>query len=211
MTTRVLLADDHPVYLEGLRMLLDTVEGIEVVGAASDGACLLELAERVAADVAVIDLDMPYTDGASAAAALRGRMPVLILTMHGDQAHVAQALRAGARGYILKSAGPTAIARAIIAVAEGDTVLAGAVGERVRDSATRSPSGGPLAELTARETEVLDLVARGLSNAQIGQRLFLSVKTIGNHVSAILAKLDLASRAEAVARARDAGLGEPES
>jgi DNA-binding NarL/FixJ family response regulator len=209
MTIRVLLADDHPVYLEGLRMLLDTIADIEVVGAATDGTALLELADHVQADVAVIDLDMPGTDGATATATLHDRMAVLILTMHADQAHVAQALRAGARGYVLKSAGASAIARAIVTVADGDTVLAGLVGDHIRAGATRSFAPGPFAELTARETHVLDLVARGLSNPQIAQRLFLSAKTIANHVSAILTKLGAATRAEAVARARDAGLGRP--
>lgn len=208
MTIRVMLADDHPVYLEGLRMLLDTIADIQVVGTAADGDALLELAAHTPADVAVIDLDMPHTDGAAATAALRDRLAVLVLTMHADQDHITRALRAGARGYVLKSAGPQAIARAIVAVAEGDTVLTGAVGDHIRTRATHSPAPGPLAELTPRETEVLALVARGLSNPQIAQRLFLSAKTIGNHVSAILTKLGAATRAEAVARARDAGLGQ---
>lgn len=210
MTVRLLLADDHPVFLEGLRMLLDTLPGLDVAGIATDGNSLVELADKVAADVAVIDLDMPGLDGASAAAQLRDRHPelrVLVLTMHDDEAAVVRALRAGARGYVLKSAGPDAIARAIHAVAAGDTALSGTVGDRVRVAASRAPANGPLPELSARETEVLDLVARGLTNQHIARQLFLSVKTVQNHVSALSTKLGVASRAEAVARGRDAGLG----
>ncbi|WP_248960661.1 response regulator transcription factor [Sphaerisporangium perillae] len=210
MTIRVLLADDHPVYMEGLRMLLGTIDGMEVVGAAVDGASLVDLADQVDADVAVVDLDMPGMDGATASALLRERHPdldVLVLTMHEEEAMVIRALRAGVRGYVLKSAGPGAIARAIQTVAEGDTVLGGGVGTWARTAAARASATGPFPELSTRETEILDLVARGLSNPQIAQRLFISVKTVGNHLSNILTKLSAASRAEAVARARDAGLG----
>lgn len=191
-------------------MLLDTLPEIDVAGVAADGNGLVELADRVAADVAVIDLDMPGLDGAGAAAELRERHPelrILVLTMHDDEAAVVRALRAGARGYVVKSAGPDAIARAIHAVAAGDTALSGTVGDQVRAAAGRAPATGPIPELSARETEVLDLVARGLGNQEIARRLFLSVKTVQNHVSMLLTKLDVAGRAEAVARARDAGLG----
>jgi DNA-binding NarL/FixJ family response regulator len=210
MTIRILLADDHPVYLEGLRMLLDTIDGIEVVGAAADGAALVELADRVAADVAVVDLDMPGVDGATAAALLRERHPgldVLVLTMHQEEAMVVRALRAGVRGYVLKSSGPEAIARAIRTVADGDTVLGGGIGAWARTAAARASASGPFPELSGRETEILGLVAEGLTNPQIARRLFISVKTVGNHVSNILAKLGAARRGEAIARARAAGLG----
>lgn len=210
MTIRVLLADDHPVYLEGLRMLLDTVAGLDVVGVATDGAALVALAATVPADVAVVDLDMPGLDGAEATRALLDAHPgmgVVVLTMHDEEATVVRALRVGARGYVLKSAGPDAIARAITAVAHGDTWFTGSVGERVRAVVARGPGRGPLGELSARESEVLDLVARGLDNHAIARRLFLSTKTVQNHVSAILGKLGVVGRAEAVARARDAGLG----
>jgi DNA-binding NarL/FixJ family response regulator len=210
MTTRVLLADDHPVFLEGLRIMLETVDGIEVVGVASNGAELLERAERVEADVAVVDLDMPVLDGAGAAAELMERQPgvaVVALTMHADEDTVLRALRAGVRGYLLKSSGPAAIARALAAVAEGDVVLSGTVGAIVARAALRTTAVRPFAQLSARETEILDHVARGRANAEIARELFLSVKTVQNHVSAILGKLGVAARAEAVARARDAGLG----
>lgn len=210
MTIRVLLADDHPVYLAGLRMLLDTVVGIAVVGVAGDGVALVELAATTPADVVVVDLDMPELDGAEAARALLTAHPglgILVLTMHDDEAAVVRALRAGARGYVLKSAGPDAIGRAITAVAHGDTWFTGPVGERVRAAMAGSHRRGPIAELSARESEVLDLVARGIDNHAIGRRLFLSTKTVQNHVSTIMGKLSVNTRAEAVARARDAGLG----
>ncbi|MBB5773713.1 response regulator transcription factor [Nonomuraea jabiensis] len=207
MTIRILLADDHPVYLEGLRMLLETIDGMTVVGTARDGSELLELSKTTPADIVVLDLDMPDLDGITAAGLLHDRMQVLVLTMHEGESMVVRALRAGAHGYVVKSAGPEAIACAIRAVAAGDTVLGGNVGAWVRAAASSGQQIGALHELSARETEVLDLVARGLSNAEIGRRLFISAKTTANHVSSILTKLGLSSRAEAVARARDAGLG----
>lgn len=210
MTVRVLLADDHPVFLEGLRIMLETVEGIEVVGVASDGAELLEQAALVEADVVVVDLDMPVLDGAAAAAELIERQPgvaVMALTMHAEEDAVLRALRAGVRGYLLKSSGPMAIARALAVVAEGGVVLSDTVGAMVARAALRTTTVGPFAQLSTRETEILDHVARGRANAEIARELFLSVKTVQNHVSAILGKLGVASRAEAIARARDAGLG----
>lgn len=204
MTTRVLIADDHPVFLEGLRLLLDSVPGLEVVGVAADGAQLVALADQVAADVAVVDLDMPVLDGAAAAERLAGthpRLGVLVLTMHDDAVSLRRALAAGARGYVLKGAGHGAIARAVAAVAEGDTVLSGAVGDAVRQAAVSSPPRRP--GLSEREQEVLDLVATGLDNAEIARRLSLSVKTVQNNVSSLLTKCGAASRAQLVALARD--------
>lgn len=210
MTVRVLIADDHPVFLDGLRMLLDSAAGITVVGAADEGAALLELAARLEHDVVVADLDMPGVDGVAAIRQLqsaRPGTPVLVLTMHDDEESVRRALGAGARGYVLKGAAQGAIARAIHALAEGDTVLHGAVGATVIRAATAAAPTSAFPSLTARELEVLDLVARGMSNHAIAARLFLSVKTVQNRVSDILGKTGTASRAELVARARDAGLG----
>jgi DNA-binding NarL/FixJ family response regulator len=207
VTIRVLLADDHPLFLDGLRLLLETA-GIEVVGTAHDGRELVELASSADADVAVVDVDMPGLDGVAAVAELGRRRPglaVLMLTMHDDDASVRRALTAGARGYVVKGAGHGAVVRAVQAVADGDTVLSGGVG---RGLLTGSAPAGPCPELTEREREVLDLVAQGLGNATIAGRLHLSVKTVQNHVSSILGKLQVVSRAEAVARARDHGLGE---
>jgi DNA-binding NarL/FixJ family response regulator len=207
MTIRVLLADDHPLFLDGLRLLLESA-GMAVVGVAHDGDELLELARQEQADVAVVDLDMPGRDGASATEQLRQHHPsvsVLVLSMHDDDLSVTRALRAGARGYVVKGAGHGAVVRAVRAVADGDAVLSGGVGLDVLRS-----SGGPtqvLPGLTAREHEVLDLVARGHGNATIAGELYLSLKTVQNHVSNILGKLDVPTRAQAVALARDLGLG----
>lgn len=206
---RVLIADDHPVFLEGLRLLLDSAPGLEVVGAARDGTDLLALAAQTSYDVVVIDLDMPGRDGASATRELLARRPdtkVLVLTMHDDEASVQRALRAGARGYLLKGAAQGTIVRAIHALAEGDTVLAGGVSRAVLRAATTSAPAS-LPGLTAREAEVLALVARGLPNPTIARELFLSVKTVQNRVSDLLAKTGCSTRAQLVARARDAGLG----
>ncbi len=208
MTIRVLLADDHPLFLDGLRLLLESA-GLEVVGTAADGAELLDLAATVEADVAVVDLDMPGVDGLGAAAALtesHPRVGVLMLTMHDDDVSVRRALEAGARGYVVKGAAHGSVVRAVQAVADGDTVLAGGVGRGVL---TGRGAHQPFPGLTEREREILDLAARGLGNGTIAQRLHLSVKTVQNNVSSIFGKLGVSTRAEAVARARDAGLGDP--
>jgi DNA-binding NarL/FixJ family response regulator len=210
MTLRVLIADDHPVFLDGLRLLLASTTGLEVVGAASDGSALLDLAARTPCDVVVVDLDMPGLDGAAATRELLRMHPdlaVLVLTMHDDDESVHRALRAGARGYVLKGAAHGAIARAIHALAEGDTVLHGSIGGRVVRAATESRPSTAFPTLTSREVEVLELVARGLANPAIADRLFLSVKSVQNRVSDLLAKTGCGTRAELVARARDAGLG----
>jgi DNA-binding NarL/FixJ family response regulator len=207
---RILVADDHPVFLEGLRALLDTTPGMEVVGAAAGGEALVRLAETTAYDVAVVDLDMPGGDGAAATAALLRAKPdtaVLVLTMHDDEESVQRALRAGARGYVLKGAAQGTIARAVQAVAEGDAFLAGAVARGVLRSATSARASDAFPALSAREVEVLELVARGLPNPTIAAQLFLSVKSVQNRVSVLLTKTGCGSRAELVARARDAGLG----
>lgn len=201
MSTRVILADDHPVFLSGLWALLDTVPGIEVVGTATDGDELVDLAERTDFDVAVVDLDMPGRDGATATEQILARRPavgVLILTMHDDTGSLRRALQAGARGYVLKGSTPGAIGRAVAAVADGDTVIAGELGRTVR---TAVSTGGlaPDDGLTARERDVLDLVRQGLDNPEIARRLELSVKTVQNNVSSLLTKLQVTSRVQLVA------------
>lgn len=207
---RVLIADDHPVFLEGLRLLLDSTPDLEVVGAAADGAALLALAAEVPYDVVVLDLDMPGLDGAGATRELlsaRRDAKVLVLTMHDDEASVQRALRAGAQGYLLKGAAQGAIVRSIHAVAEGETVLAGGVSSAVLRAATASAPHDSFPSLTAREVAVLELVARGRSNPEIARELFLSVKTVQNRISDLLAKTGCATRAGLVAHARDGGLG----
>jgi len=211
VTVRVLIADDHPLFLDGLSMLLQSTPGLEVVGTASDGAALLQAVDTTPFDVAVVDLDMPGVDGAAATRELLQVRPdaaVLVLTMHDDDESVQRSLRAGARGYVLKGAAQGAIVRAIHALAEGDTVLHGGIAARVVRAATESRPSPEFPSLSAREAEVLHLVARGLTNHAIADRLFLSVKTVQNKVSDLLDKTGTRSRAELVAHARDAGLGQ---
>jgi len=211
VTVRVLIADDHPLFLDGLSMLLQSTPGLEVVGTASDGAALLQAVDTTPFDVAVVDLDMPGVDGAAATRELLQVRPdaaVLVLTMHDDDESVQRSLRAGARGYVLKGAAQGAIVRAIHALAEGDTVLHGGIAARVVRAATASRPSPEFPSLSAREAEVLHLVARGLTNHAIADRLFLSVKTVQNKVSDLLDKTGTRSRAELVAHARDAGLGQ---
>lgn len=208
MTTRVIMADDHPVFLDGLKLLLETTDGIEVVGTATDGVTLLELAENTEFDVAVVDLDMPVLDGIAATGRLLARWPqaaVLILTMHDDDATLLRALRSGASGYLLKGSGHGAIVRAILGVAEGDAVFAGRAGRVVRE-AIRNPDRSPVHGLTPRELELLAGVASGADNAAIASALFLSTKTVQNNVSLLMGKLGAGSRAQLVALARDLGI-----
>jgi DNA-binding NarL/FixJ family response regulator len=211
VTVRVVLADDHPMYRFGLRAVLDASPEVEVVGEAADGAELLAQVERCTPDVVLTDLSMPRVSGAAAVDELSRRHPglgVLVLTMHEDDASLFGALRAGARGYLLKGADREEIVRAVLAVAGGDAVYGGAVARRVVDALTGSGSRAPvLPELTDREREVLDLLAAGLSTGRIAARLALSDKTVRNHVSAVLTKLQVPDRSAAVARARAAGLG----
>jgi DNA-binding NarL/FixJ family response regulator len=213
VSVRVVVADDHPVFLDGLRLLLESGGDIEVVAAAPDGPALLDATAALAFDVAVLDLDMPGMDGVEVAAAVLRRDPdarVLMLTMHDDAESVRRALAAGAAGYVLKGAGHGAIARAVHAVVEGDTVLGGTVGRAVRTTvAATDPAPALLAEgLSEREREVLALVSAGRSNAQVAATLYLSVKTVQNHVSNLLAKTGTGSRAALVAWARDRGVTE---
>jgi DNA-binding NarL/FixJ family response regulator len=210
VSVRVVLADDHPMYRFGLRAVLDASPEVVVVGEAADGAELLALVARHAPDVVLTDLSMPTLSGTAAIDELTRRHPgvgVLVLTMHEDDLSLFTALRAGARGYLLKGADRDEIVRAVLAVAGGDAVYGGAVARRVVDSLTGVARTPVLPELTGREREVLELLAVGLPTGQIARRLALSDKTVRNHVSAVLTKLQVPDRAAAVARAREAGLG----
>ena len=175
MTVRVVLADDHPMYRFGLRAVLDAAPEVEVVGEAADGAELLAVVARCAPDVVLTDLSMPRLPGTAAIDELTRRRPglgVLVLTMHEDDASLFGALRAGARGYLLKGADAGEIVRAVLAVAGGDAVYGGAVARRVVDALTGTAARAPaLPELTAREREVLELLAAGLPTGQIARRL----------------------------------------
>lgn len=206
---RVLVADDHPVVRGGLIALLDTLDGVEVVGQVGTGREAVSAAVAQQPHVVVMDLRMPDLDGVAATRLIRERAPqvaVLVLTMFDEDSLVQGALAAGARGYLLKGAESAEIDRAIRTVAAGDAVLSRSVAEQVLGR-TGSRPVDPLPGLTRREREVLDLIAQGLGNATIAARLHLSPKTVGNHISAIFTKLGVSSRAEAIVRARDAGLG----
>jgi DNA-binding NarL/FixJ family response regulator len=211
---RVLLVDDHPVVRRGLAALLGTLPGIEVVGEAGDGSEAVKEAQLSRPDVVVMDVQMPGVDGVEATRLLHSAVPsaaVLVLTMFEDAQSVVMALRAGARGYLLKGADQDEIVRAIRAVAAGDTVLGKPVAaqlvDRLEGAGTTSAPVAPFPELTRRETEILDRIAAGLSNTDIASSLGLAAKTVSNHISAIFAKLRVASRSEAIVAAREAGLG----
>ena len=209
MSIRVLIVDDHPVFRLGLAALVDGIDGIDVVGEAEHAAGAIAAVDATKPDVVIMDVQLPDSSGIEATAALLSRDPslgVLILTMFGDDDSVHAAIRAGARGYLVKGAAPDTIERAIRAVANGEMIL-GATAAHVGQQLKRGATARVLPTLSEREEEVLDLVARGLDNGAIAKRLVLSEKTVRNHVSNVLGKLAVSSRAEAVARARDAGLG----
>ncbi|GAA4586144.1 response regulator transcription factor [Planotetraspora phitsanulokensis] len=205
---RVLLADDHPALRRGLALLLETLPGIDVVAQAGDGEATLREVALHRPDVVVMDLHMPVMDGVETTARVVRDHPstaVLVLTMVSEDTMVTEALRAGARGYLLKTAESDEIERAIRAVAAGDAIFSQAVAGRLIDRlSTREP---PLPQLSPREREVLDEVATGATNGAIALRLHLSHKTVANHVSAILMKLGVATRGQAIVIAKDAGLG----
>lgn len=208
---RILLADDHPLYRAGLAGLIEACEGLELVGQAADGAEAVELAARLQPDVAVLDLNMPRLHGIEATREIVAANPataVLVLTMYDDDATVFRAVQAGARGYMVKTESPAALLGAIRSVAQGDAVFSGALAERLAAwFSGLQTMRTPLPQLTPREREVLALLARGRDNAGIGAVLGVSAKTVRNTVSNVLAKLRVATRAEAVTKAREAGLG----
>lgn len=209
---RVVLADDHPVVRAGLAALLSSLPGVEVVGVATTGREAIREVVTTRPDVAVLDLQMPELDGFAATRELARVAPevaVLVLTMHEDDDSVFAAMRAGARGYLVKGAEQEEIERAIRGVAAGEAIFGPGVAQRVLGFFSAPPvaAAEPFPELTAREREILDLLAAGLSNAAIGQSLGVASKTVANNVSAIFTKLQVADRAQAIVRARDAGLG----
>ena len=208
---RVLIADDHPLFRDGLSALLSGAEDTVLSGAASTGTEAVELALSTQPDVVVMDLHMPGLNGIEATRRIVADSPhiaVLVLTMFDDDDSIFSALRAGARGYLLKGADREQIRRAIHAAAGGDIVFGAHLATRMLGYFTAAPTPPPVfPQLTDREREVLDLLAQGLGNQAIAIRLGLSQKTVRNHVSNILTKLQVADRAQAVVRARDAGLG----
>jgi DNA-binding NarL/FixJ family response regulator len=209
---RVLVADDHPVFRSGMRQLLDTQATLTCVGEAATGAEAIRLATALRPDVAVLDLHMPGVNGVDAARAITREAPaigVLMLTMLDDDESVFAAMRAGARGYLLKGSGPAEVVHAIHAVGSGAAVFGPSIAQRVLDYFATPASVDAFADLTNREREILGMLADGHPNARIAERLHLSPKTVRNHVSSIFTKLHVADRAEAMLRARRAGLGQP--
>jgi DNA-binding NarL/FixJ family response regulator len=211
-TVRVLIAEDHPLFREGMRGRLDRVADVAVVGEAASGDEAVELAQKLEPDVILMDIKMPGLNGIEATREIQRANPqigILVLTMFEDDDSVFAAMRAGAKGYLLKDSGGEGVVHAIRAVASGEAVFGPGVAERMIGffSAPRSAPQRAFPQLTEREEEVLSLVAQGKSNREIARQLFVSLKTVRNHVSNILLKLQVADRAQAVIRARDAGMG----
>jgi DNA-binding NarL/FixJ family response regulator len=207
---RVAIADDHPTVRSGLKALLASVEGIEVVGDSADGAAAVELALRERPQVVVMDIRMAGQDGIEATRRLAAEAPevaVLILSMLEDDESVFAAMRAGARGYVLKGAEQEEIVGAIHAVSRGEAIFGPGVAQRVLQLFGTERPAEPFPSLTAREREILDLMAAGASNTEIARKLFISPKTVSNNVSYILGKLQVADRSKAIVRARRSGLG----
>jgi DNA-binding NarL/FixJ family response regulator len=210
--TRILLADDHAAFRSGLAALLGTVQGVEVIGEATTGEEAVILALRMQPDIVVMDLNMPDLDGIEATRRIVATSPhiaVLVLSMYEDDDQVFGALKAGARGYLLKGADRGELVRAIRSVSSGEAIFGPGIARRLMSFFAARPAveAAVFPELTEREREILDMVARGLSNTEITQRLVLSPKTVRNHVSNIFSKLQVADRAQAIVRARQAGLG----
>ena len=209
---RVVLADDHPLFRHGLRQLLEQVGGHRVVAEAGDGEAALAAVGKYGPDVVVMDLTMPVLSGLEATRRVvrdHPRTAVLVLTMNEDDNTVFAALRAGARGYVLKGCESAEFLRAVRAVAAGEALFGPAVAARISGFLSGGAPGAHVVfpELSDREREVLDALAAGRSNAEIAQRLYLSTKTVKNYITSIFDKLQVAGRAEAIVRAREAGLG----
>ena len=211
---RVLIADDHPLFRDGLRTLLQSGTDTDVVGEAATGDEAIVKAATLQPDVILMDLNMPDTNGIEATRRILHISPhisILVVTMYEDDDSVFAAMRAGARGYLLKGADQDETLRAIKAVSRGEAIFSPAIAKRLiryftpTRAATMPPQAFP--DLTEREREILTLLAQGHNNAEIAQRLVLSPKTVRNHLSNIFSKLQVADRAQAIIRAREAGLG----
>jgi DNA-binding NarL/FixJ family response regulator len=210
---RILIADDHPLFRDGMHGLLDSVPDTEVVGEATTGEEAIAQARALQPDVILMDIKMPGINGIESTRTILASHPrinVLMVTMLEDDESVFAAMRAGARGYVLKGANQAEILRAIRAVVNGEAIFGPGIAARLlRFFATARPALAPRAfpELGDRETEILGLMAQGRANQEIAEHLGLTLKTVRNHVSTILSKLQVADRAQAVIRAREAGLG----
>jgi DNA-binding NarL/FixJ family response regulator len=214
VSIRILLVDDHPLFLDGVRAALSRADDLEVVGEAHDVAGALVAARELSPDIVLMDLGLPDGSGIDATRVILAEAPsvrVLVMTMSAEDDAVVTAMRAGARGYVVKGSGRADLLQGVRTVAAGGAVFSPGVADRLGlmfGSMGPLPGRTAFPELTDREREVLDLVARGHDNRRISRDLFLSDKTVRNHVSNFLTKLGAATRAEAVARARSAGLGE---
>jgi DNA-binding NarL/FixJ family response regulator len=207
----ILIADDHPVFRKGLRALLSTMSNVELVGEAASGEEAIKLAEKLQPDVVLLDLQMPGGGGLNAIRPIVQTSPhirILVVTMFEDDDSIFEAMRAGARGYVLKDTQDEEMERAILAVGNGEAIFSPAIALRLIDYfAAHQPTMPELfPELTASEREVLKLMAQGLSNEAIAQQLSFSIKTVRNYSSNIFSKLQVADRAQAIVKARDAGL-----
>jgi DNA-binding NarL/FixJ family response regulator len=210
---QILVADDSADFRAGLTALLASVDDMSVVGDAMDGDAAIAAALDLQPDVVLMDLNMPGRNGIEATRAIVSAAPhiaVLVLTMHEDDESVFAAVQAGARGYLVKGARQAELLRAVRAVAEGGAVFGPAIARRMVDffaAAARASAAAPFPDLTAREREILDLIARGRANGQIAEQLVLSAKTVRNHVSNIFTKIQVVNRAQAIVKAREAGIG----
>lgn len=215
MTIKVLIADDHVFYREGVRAFLETESDIDVIGEAGDGEEALAKTAELKPDVILMDLKMPGMNGIDATRHIHETDPeigILVLTMFDDDDSVFAAMRAGARGYLLKDAKKGQVVRAIVAVMGGEAIFSPAIASRMMKffsapASTHKNQTGEFADLTEREFEILELIAHGDSNKEISRHLSLSIKTVQNYVSLVLMKLQVADRSRAIIRAREAGLG----
>jgi DNA-binding NarL/FixJ family response regulator len=213
---KLIIADDHKLFREGLKALLSITDDIEIIGEAGDGETTLEKCKQLQPDIILMDINMPGINGIQVTQSLVEQFPrtgIIMLTMLEDDASIFAAMRAGARGYLLKGADPSEVLSVIRAVAEGQALFGPAIAARLMNYFKELNSkpypthmDTPFPELTERELEVLRLISRGHNNQEIAQKLVLSPKTIRNHITNIFSKLQVADRAQAIVRARQAGV-----
>lgn len=211
---KLIIVDDHKLFREGIKALLAVTDDIEIVGEAEDGATAMKRIRELEPDVILMDINMPGLNGIRVTEQILAQHPqtrIIMLTMLEDDASIFHAMRAGVRGYLLKGAEPEEVLSVIRAVAEGQALFGPAIATRLMNyfkelNTKPAVSGTPFPELTERELEILRLISQGLNNQQITQKLVLSPKTVRNHITSIFSKLQVADRAQAIVRAREAGL-----